>query len=307
MRKSITIFPLVSVITINYNQSQVTLELLRSLRKITYPNVEIIVVDNASPTDNPQRIKETFPEIKLIISKKNLGFAGGNNLGIKASKGEYLLFVNNDTEVSPRFIEPLTELLQSNPAIGMVSPKIKFHWNPELIQYAGYTKMNPYTVRNNSIGYHQKDEGQFNKIKETNSVHGAAMMVPRAVVEKAGLMPEIYFLYYEEHDWAEMIKREGYKIYYQPNSFILHKESVSTGKESPLKTYYINRNRMIFARRNFKGMQRLTSMLFLLFISFPKNSLKYLVSGKFNHLAAYLRAVGWNFTHFKSVNNNIKL
>ncbi len=299
--------PLISVITINYDQRKVTLNLLKSLQNVTYKNIEIIVVDNASPNDNPDIIKEKYPNIKLIKSEKNLGFAGGNNLGVRAANGKYLLFINNDTEVPPGFLEPLVDLMEKNPSIGMVSPKIKFHWNPELIQYAGYTKMNPYTIRNNSIGYHQKDLDSFNKLAETHAAHGAAMMIPRKVIEKVGLMPDVYFLYYEELDWAEMIKRAGYKIYYQPKSFILHKESVSTGKDSPFKTYYLTRNRLIFARRNYKGMTKLVSVIFQLFISCPKNTLKYLSKRQFLHLKAYWKGILWNFFHFKSIKNNPKL
>ena len=289
--------PLVSIITINYNESEVTLELLDSVRKLSYSNYEVIVVDNASPNDNPDKIKENFPEVNLIKSPENLGFAGGNNLGVKQAKGEYLLFINNDTIVPPDFIQPLVETLQENDSIGMVSPKIKFHWDPSLIQYAGYTPMNKWTIRNNSIGYHQKDNGDFDEPKETQSIHGAAMMVPKKVVDEVGMMTEIYFLYYEEHDWAEMVKRAGYKIFYQPKSYILHKESVSTGKFSPLKTYYISRNRILFARRNFKPLSLTISLLFQCFVSIPKNTLQFLLKREFAHLKAFWRAITWNLHH----------
>ncbi len=299
--------PLVSIITINFNQVDVTIDLLKSLRKLSYTSVEIIVVDNASPTEKPDRIKEEFPEIQLIKSPKNLGFAGGNNLGIKASKGEYLFFINNDTIVPENIIEPLVKRLQENPSIGMVSPKIKFHWDTSLIQYAGYTKMNPYTIRNHSIGYHQPDGPDYDNPEETESIHGAAMMVPRSVVKKAGLMPEIYFLYYEEQDWVQMVKRAGYKIFYEPASYILHKESVSTGKNSPFKTYYITRNRLVFTRRNYKGKYLIISVLFQIFAAAPKNLLLFLINFNFKHFGAYLRALGWNCVHFKSIHKNHQL
>ncbi len=291
--------PLVSIITINYDQSQVTLDMLASLEKISYPNYEVIVVDNASPNDNPDVIKKRYPTVHLIKSKENLGFAGGNNLGVKASKGDYVLFINNDTIVPEGFIEPLVQTLRQDKQIGMVSPKIKFHWDSSLIQYAGYTPMNHFTIRNNSIGYHQTDDGRFDIAGETASIHGAAMMVPRQVIEKVGMMTEVYFLYYEEHDWAEMIKRSGYKIYYQPASYILHKESLSTGKMSPLKTYYITRNRIVFARRNFKFFNLTVSILFQAFISIPKNTIMFLVKRKFSHLKAFWNAIHWNVTHIK--------
>lgn len=293
--------PLVTIITINYNDASVTMDMLASLKDLTYPNYEVIVVDNASPNESPNVISERYPDVQLIKSSKNLGFAGGNNLGVKASKGEYLLFINNDTIVPSGFIDPLVETLLKDSLIGMVSPKIKFHWDPTLIQYAGYTPINHWTIRNNSIGYHQKDDGRFDTEGETASVHGAAMMVPKRVVDTVGMMTEIYFLYYEEHDWAEMIKRAGYKIYYQPKSYILHKESISTGKFSPLKTYYISRNRIIFARRNFKPLQLFVSLSFQTFASIPKNTLTFLFKRQFGHLSAFWKAIVWNLTHEKIV------
>lgn len=299
--------PLVSIITVNYNQSEVTFDLLKSLRDISYPNVEIIVVDNASPSDNPKIIKEKYPEINLVLSETNLGFAGGNNLGVRASKGEYLMFINNDTEVPENFLEPLVELLEGNPKIGMVSPKIKFHWDPSIVQYAGITKMNPVTLRNSGLGYYKKDGPEFDVLSKTESIHGAAMMVPRRVIADVGMMTEVYFLYYEEHDWAEMVKRAGYEIYYQPKSYILHKESVSTGKNSPFKTYYITRNRLVFARRNFNGIVFILSWLFQTFVSIPKNTVVFLLKLQIGHLKAYWKGVFWNLINFKDIKSNPKL
>ena len=130
-------YPLVSIITINFDHSEVTCQLLSSLRKITYPRVEIIVVDNASPNDDPSVIKMNFPEITFIQSPVNLGFAGGNNLGIRNSKGKYIMLLNNDTEVEPGFLEPLVKRLESNTQIGAVSPQIAFFHQPDLFQFAG--------------------------------------------------------------------------------------------------------------------------------------------------------------------------
>ncbi len=294
-------YPLVSVITVNYNQSAVTCELLKSLQKVSYPRVEVIVVDNGSPSDTPDRIKELYPDTILIRSSENLGFAGGNNLGIMQAQGKYLFFLNNDTEVVPGVMEPMVELLEKDPGIGAVSPKIKYFDAPDLLQYAGFTRMNPWTVRNKAVGYKQPDAPAFDQVSVTNSIHGAAMMIPRHVVDQIGMMPEIYFLYYEEHDWAEMIKRAGYKIYYQPATFILHKESVSTGRNSPFITYYLTRNRLLFARRNFRGLPFIFSIFFQTFISIPKNVLLYLVNRRPEHLKAYLRGIGWHLMNKKNI------
>lgn len=293
--------PLVSVITVNYNQANVTCDLLESLRKISYSNVEVIVVDNGSPTENADIIKERYPEIKLLKSRDNLGFAGGNNIGIKEAKGEFLFFLNNDTEVEKNVMEPLVEFLQSTPDAGMVCPKIKYHEAPDLIQFAGYTAMNKWTMRNSGIGFKEKDMGQHDTLTTTEYAHGAAMMLPKRVIDEVGLMPELYFLYYEELDWAEMVKRAGYKLYYQPACFVLHKDSVSTGGEdSPMKVYYLTRNRLLFARRNFNGLPLVFSSLFFLGAAVPKGVFKYLLKGKLTHLSSLLKGAAWNFTHSKN-------
>jgi GT2 family glycosyltransferase len=289
--------PLVSVISINYNQARVTCDMVASLRRITYPNLEIIVVDNASPSDNPDVIKQEFPEVQLIKSAQNLGFAGGNNLGISQAKGEYLLFLNNDTEVEPDFLEPLVELFENNPSAGIASPKIKYFDGEHLIQYAGSRGINPWTGRSITIGHLEADQGQHNTSAPTALADGAAMLVPRRVLEAVGLMPELYFLYYEELDWCERIKNAGFTCHYVANSTIYHKESVSVGKSSVLKTYYMNRNRLLFIRRNSRGWARLTSTLVFVGAALPKLALRHASAREWPHLRALGRGLRWNMQH----------
>jgi GT2 family glycosyltransferase len=293
-------FPLVSVISVNYNQSAVTLEMLESFRKVTYPNYEIIIVDNGSPNDNPEIIRNNYPEVNLIKSAENLGFAGGNNLGIKASKGDYVLLINNDTEVDPNFLQPLVKKFQTDKIIGAVSPKIYFHHTPKMLQFTGFSKMNNYTIRNHGWGYGKMDNGQFDEDKETFFAHGAAMMVSREVMQKVGLMAEIFFLYYEEMDWAQRIRDAGYKIFYIHNSMIYHKESISTGKQSPLKIHYMNRARTIYTLRNNRGLSLWIALLYQFLFAFPKNALSYLIKGRFDLLKAHYHAMVWNLKKFRN-------
>ena len=287
-------YPLVSIISINFNQPGVSAEMIESLRKVSYPNVEVIIVDNASSKGNVDKLKVEYPEIMLIKSTKNLGFAGGNNLGIKQSKGEYILLLNNDTEVDPGFLEPLVAKFQNDSSIGAISPKIYFHHTPNMLQFTGISEINKYTTRSTGWGFGKMDEGQFDEDKESFFAHGAAMMVPRSVIKKVGMMAEIYFLYYEEMDWGQRIRNAGYKIFYVHNSKIYHKESVSTGKESPLKTYYMNRARIIYMRRNVGGFALIIAFAYQNFIAVPKNLLLYLLKGKMDLFRAYVRAVSWN-------------
>jgi GT2 family glycosyltransferase len=296
--------PMVSIVSVNYDQPEVTCEMLETLRKVTYPNFETLIVDNASPSTSPAIIKQKYPEVQLIISEKNLGFAGGNNIALKQAKGDYVLLLNNDTEVKPDFLESLVELMESDKKIGIVSSKILYFYEDNVIQYAGASPINPITSRGRHYGYKEIDNGQLDEVKETAYPHGACMMIRKSVLEELGLLYEGYFLYYEELDFAERVKRAGYKIYFQPNSSILHKESISTGKNSPLKTYYMNRNRLLFVRRNSTGITFLLGIIYFFMISLPKNTIKYLFEKK--HLSALYRGVAWNISNF-DINKNQQL
>lgn len=289
--------PLISIVTINYKQAEITNQLLNSLQSISYPNVEIIVVDNNSGANSIEIINTNYANVKLICNENNLGFSGGNNVGIQASEGEFVLLLNNDTEVNSGFLEPMIELFQHDSLIGAVSPKIKYFSQPEIIQYAGFSKMNPYTLRMYTIGNKKPDSNIYNHIKETPYAHGCAMMVRREVINAVGLMPEEYFLYYEEHDWSTSIRRSGYKIFYQPKSIVFHKESISVQKGSVLKTYYLNRNRILFMRRNSSLQNKIIASLYLMFVSVPKNLLSYLFKSEYGHMKAYLNALAWNISN----------
>ncbi len=286
--------PLVSIITVNYNEAGVTCELLASIEQLAYANYEVIVVDNGSKQNPEQAIKSQYPDTVFIASKKNLGFAGGNNLGIAAAKGDYLFFVNNDTELKPDVLTVLVQRFKSLPQAGLICPKINFYEPPNLIQYVGSTPINPYTARNGTIGYLEEDKGQYQQLTETPYAHGAAMMVSREVINKVGKMPENFFLYYEELDWCEQMKRAGFKLYVDPSTSIYHKESYTIGRLSTLKTYYLTRNRILFMRRNATRFQLAIFTLFLTFITIPKNVLMYLLRLEISHIKAFLKGVCWN-------------
>lgn len=289
--------PLVSVISVNYRQNEVTLQMLDSLQKCDYKNIEVIVVDNGSNEGLQELLKIHFPKVKCLVSSQNLGFAGGNNLGLKEAKGKYVLFLNNDTEVVPNFMKPLVEVLEDDPRIGLVSPKIIFYHTENLVQYAGLGNIHPFTGRGRKKAFFPKDTGQFDYVAPTELGHGAAMMVPMEVIKKAGMMPEIFFLYYEEHDWCMAIKRAGYKVFFVGKSVVYHKESVSVGKESVLKTYYMTRNRLLYMRRNSTMLSFLVFLLFFAMFIIPKNTFLFLRENKIDHLKAFWRGLFWHFFH----------
>lgn len=288
----------VTIVTVNFKQNEVTKEFLTSISAYSGKNaLEVILVDNGCMAPAESYFKEIYPELIYLPSRSNLGFAGGNNLGISRAKGEYLLLLNNDTELTEGFIDQMVEEMDRNPSIGILSPLILYHENPTIIQYAGYSDMNYYTVRNRTIGQFEKNENQYKEIsRETGFCHGAAMMCRRKEVMQVGGMDENYFLYYEELDWCEKFRRAGLKIWFTGKATIYHKESMSVGKESALKIYFVTRNRMLFIRKNGKRKHRLVFFLYYTLLFAPVKSLQFLFSSKSHFLPWMFRGIAWNFT-----------
>ena len=281
-----------SIITINFNGLKDTCELIASL-PLENQSIEVIVVDNASKADEATIIEQRYPQVKVIRSNKNLGFAGGNNLGIKAAHGKYLFFINNDTLLprGERILQPLIKRLESSPKVGLVCPKIRFAWGDNPIQFAGYTPLSRITMRNHAIGCGESDHGQYDTAHPTPYAHGAAMMLKHEVIEKSGLMPECYFLYYEELDWSMMIRRTGYDIWYEPAVTVFHKESQTTGQQSPLRTYYITRNRLLFVKRNNSNATRYLSYAYLIGLVACRDILKYTLQRRFDLAKATIKGI----------------
>jgi GT2 family glycosyltransferase len=288
--------PLISIIALNWNTTAITCDFLRSIREQNdYPAIEVIIVDNASREDPTASFLAVYPEARVIRNASNLGFSGGNNAGIQVAKGEYLFIVNNDTEFTPGLLRGLLQIFETYPDAGMASPKFHYFFSKGTIEYAGYQAVNPFTGRNGMIGCRQKDQGQYNEVRETHYVHGGGMMVPRRIVDEVGAMPEQFFLYYEEFDWSEQIKRKGYRIFYQPGALIYHKESMTTGKSSPLKTFYLTRNRILFMRRNASLPALLVFAAYFVIFTIPKNTFSYLARGQRDHLRSFWKGILWQF------------
>ena len=278
-----------SVITVNYNGIKDTCELIDSIP--FNDEMEVIVVDNASANNEASVMEEKYPYVKVIRCERNLGFAGGNNIGIKSALGKYIFLINNDTIFKDFNIQPLIDRLESSPKIGAVCPKIRFSWDNKPIQFCGYTPLSKVTVRNKSIGFGEADNGQYNTPHSTPYAHGAAMVIKKAVIDEVGLMPECYFLYYEELDWSMMITRAGYEIWYEPSCTIFHKESQTTGQNSPLRTYYITRNRLLLVKRNWKGITKYSSYFYLIFLVASRDIIRNLFKGNYIHIKYILKGI----------------
>jgi GT2 family glycosyltransferase len=253
-----------------------------------------------SDIDPTERIaKAGYPNTKVLRSEVNLGFTGGNNWGMREARGDLIFIVNNDTEVTPDLLDVLTEPFYKDDSIGVTCPKIRFHHSPDIIQYAGFNPLDLYTGRASAIGNKEVDKGQYDRSGYTHGAHGCAMMVKREVIDKVGMFPEKFFIYYEEWDWSARIKKAGYKIYYQAQGLIYHKESITMGKQSPIKVYYHTRNRILYMRRNSSIPQFVVFVAFFTLFTAPKTIFKYSLNRQFKHLKSFLKGTSWNLTTSK--------
>lgn len=279
----------VAIITINYNGKKDTLDFLDSLRLLkpsTY-NLKAIVVDNASSDGSVSEIKNKFPDVDILQTGANLGFAGGYNRGIEYAKiwgADYFLLVNNDCEINdPYLLEKLLETFEKDTKIGFVSPKIyfakgfEFHKEKysekdlgKVIWYAG-GEFDWDNIGSKHRGIDEVDKGQYDQVQETGIFSGACVLVKKEVLDNLGGFDEKYFLYFEDSDFAKRALDAGFKIYYNGTTSIYHKVSQSTEIGSKITDYYHTRNRLIFGMQ-FAGWRT----KFALF----REALKLLVFGR---------------------------
>lgn len=230
-----------------------------------------------------------FPDVQLIRSPKNLGFAGGNNLGLPVAKGEYLFFLNNDTEITCPVLEVMVSRFLSNDRIGALSPRIELTHTPGLVQYAGDWRMTPITLRNRcpDADLHNRDRIS----REVEVVHGAAMMFRRDVVDRIGPMYEGYFLFYEEFDWSYAVLDAGYKVWFEAGATIYHKEGKTIGLRSPLRERYLVHSRLLFAKRWVPKRWRWLTILYLTIPVTLRNILTYALKRRWDLVKATVQGV----------------
>ncbi len=252
--------PRVVIIILNWNRRDDTIECVESVRKISYPNFEVIVVDNGSDDDSASVISRRFPDVRIIETGKNLGYAGGNNVGITAALAngaECILLLNNDTIVDSRILQAFVEASASTPNGGLFSGKVYYYSQPNRIWYAGarwFEKRSNFA----HVGYQCLDTGdQFNTLEETDFAQGCALFVKVEVVKKIGLLEEQFFLNFEEIDWSYRARAAGLKCFFVPQAKVWHKISVSFGgAESPVHSYFLVRNRLFWGSRHLARNER---------------------------------------------------
>lgn len=242
-------FQEVSIIVLNWNGLADTLACLDSLSQIDYPAFEIVVVDNGSTDGSTAAIREAYPHVKVIETGENLGYVGGNNIGLDYACSRdtaYALLLNNDTEVAPDFLRKMIEWAETDPKIGVVGPTIYYAESRDLIWSAG-GNLDWRTGLTLLDGMDQFDHGQFGESpRQVDFVTGCALLVKIPVIKRVGKFDSRFFAYFEENEWCERVKQSGYKIFHLPTARIWHKISPNHREHSPQVYYYMTRNRLLF-------------------------------------------------------------
>lgn len=231
-----------SIIILNWNGKKVTADCLRSIQNQTYKPYEVIVVDNASLDGSVNYLKGKFPSVKFIENKTNLGYAGGNNVGIKIAQGDYILILNNDTVLDKDF---LLEMAKRTNVADVIGAK-NYYFDKKDIFWAVGSKVNEWTLRARLIGNKEKDEGQYDRDLYYHAV-GSAIFANTKVFKKVGVFNESYFCYFEETEWQTRVLKAGFKIGFAPKAKLWHRVAYSSGGgRSPFSTYYLIRNRAYY-------------------------------------------------------------
>jgi GT2 family glycosyltransferase len=245
--------PKVSIILLNLNGYDDTRDCLVSLRRVQYANFEVTVVDNGSDDDSFTRLQTEFPEIRLLGSKENLGFTGGNNLGIEDAlcrDAAYILLLNNDTVVDPDFLTHLVQVGESDPRIGILGPKIFYASEPQRIWFAGgYVRYG--TGACGHLGHDQLDQdGKFSRIADTPFITGCALLVKSTVLREVGLLDLGLFVYWEDADFCMRAQKAGYRCVFVPMARVWHKISQTCGLESSFTLYLGTRNQLAWTAKH---------------------------------------------------------
>jgi GT2 family glycosyltransferase len=249
-------------IVLAYNGIDLTLECLATLRNQDYPNLHLLVVDNASTDDTVEILRAQAPDVEVLPANANLGYAGGNNLGMRHAleQGADLLFlVNNDTRLDAHCVTALVEEIRQAPTCGAVGPMVYTWDNWQTISSAGGV-VDWATADAINVGAGEADQGQF-AARSVDFVNGCGIMVSKTAVERVGLIDERFFMYWEETDWCVRMQEAGLDVRFQPAAKMQHKAPLTWEQQSPLTLYYMGRNRLFFFARHGRAAQRVGAVM----------------------------------------------
>ena len=243
---------LLSIILVNYKQVEQTIECVQSLEKSSLHDFNTIIVDNESTAESASELKAYCRKAVVLPCVNNLGFAGGNNVGIRyaiESGSDLILLLNNDTIVHENLLATLVDTIQSREKVGVVGAKIYYEDRRDLLWFAG-GRLSVDKALATHRGIQEKDNGSFDTLEETDFVTGCCLMTRREVIERIGMLDAGFFLYYEDSDFCIRAKEAGYSVIYQPKAVLYHKVSHSTELDSPVYIYFNLRNKIFFLRKH---------------------------------------------------------
>jgi GT2 family glycosyltransferase len=244
--------PVLSVILVNYKRTQDTIDCVRSLEQSTFLDFDIIIVDNGAGEGSRRAFTEGCPHAILLFSERNLGFAEGNNVGIREAlrRGStYILLLNNDTIIDKQALAEMVKSLSHDRSIGIVGAKIYYFDRPNVLWFAG-AYLNVNAARYGHYGIGEKDSGQYDGERRTDYVTGCCLMFRREVADQIGLLDKAYFAYLEDADFCLRARAAGFAVSYQPKAIIYHKVSSASAWDSPVYIYFNLRNKLLFLRRH---------------------------------------------------------
>ena len=280
-------WPKVIAIVLNWNGKDNTFECLKSLKSVEYPNYEIIVVDNASTDGSQKFLREKFPDITIIENKRNLGFGGGFNVGIREAikrNADYVLCLSNDVVLDKKILTELVKIGELSDSIGVLCAMEYAYDEPDRIICAGGTIGKIGLVGGRMFGYGEKDIGQFNEVRETGMLSGPAMMLKVNALLDIGFFDTSYFYGPEDKDMALRLMKKRYKIIFVPTAKFWHKRRGSVGgKFTPLSVFFEVRNSLLYVRKNLMNLnkfEQFLSFLYLGLIDFPIILFKCFLSSK---------------------------
>ena len=247
----------VAVIVLNWNGCEDTLACLTSLSAVNYYPLDVILVDNGSTDGSLEAVRASFPAVTVLETGENLGFAEGNNVGLRhalACGADYVLLLNNDTEVAPDFISALVDAVESTPQAGVAGPTIYYFDRPTIIWSAGGV-IDWRRGDSHMMGLDEEDKGQYDAIREVDFVTGCALLVRREAVERAGVLDSRFFIYYEETEWCVRVARAGYRILHVPQARVWHKIRPVQQAASSRIHYLMTRNRLLFLKSTRASMR----------------------------------------------------
>jgi GT2 family glycosyltransferase len=252
--------PKVCIVTLNWNGLEDTIECLDSLKKVTYPNYEVVVVDNASSGKDVPVLRDKYADYAHVIANdKNHGFSEGNNIAIRYAlekQADYVLLLNNDTVVDPGFLSELVTIAESDKRVGIESAKVYFYDSPNRLWHVG-GKVNWHLGTFKTYGANQEDLGQFDQVADRDFVYATAMLIRRRLIDTIGLLDSKFFFGIEEYDYCQRAKKAGFRVVYVPKAKVWHKIGASRKKLAS----YPETNRLVKRDTGYNGWKNLWRIL----------------------------------------------